>query len=148
MIQQPKPVPVNDLQGRLRCRCWSTEELITRQRRGFVLSICPSLALERERGRGRNRRRRGLLSLPRGLGSFHSRFFLVTFWPRHSSSQPSATALVYCPVMTLSTATMRPLITRCRPPWRVNGGVNGKATSSPLSSSEALLYVAVCAGER
>lgn len=55
MIQQPKPVPVNDLQGRLRCRCWSTEELITRQRRGFVLSICPSLALEREREKQKKR---------------------------------------------------------------------------------------------
>lgn len=44
-ILSPKPLPMDDLQGRLCCCCWSTEELITRLCRGFVLSICPSLAL-------------------------------------------------------------------------------------------------------
>lgn len=78
----PKPLPVNDLQGRLCCCRRSTEELITRQCRGFVLSICPSLALERkekrDRWRARKRRRRGLLSFPGGLASFHSR---LSWWP-------------------------------------------------------------------
>lgn len=47
-VQPPKPLPMDDLQGRLL--------LLSEYRgvdyaavRGFVLSICPSLALEREK---------------------------------------------------------------------------------------------------
>lgn len=64
------------------------------------------------------------------------------------SSRPSS--LVYCPVMTLSTATMRPLIARCRPPQWLNGGVMERRIRPVviLKSSEALSYLAACASER
>lgn len=66
------------------------------------------------------------------------------------SSRPSAAALVYCPIMTLSTATMRPLIARCRPPQWANGSVMGRRIRPVviLKSSEALSHLVVCAGER
>lgn len=58
IVLPPKPLPVDDLQGRLCCCCWSTEELITRQCRGFVLSTCPSLALEGEAEKRKMKKRK------------------------------------------------------------------------------------------
>lgn len=130
----PKPLPVDDLQGRLCCCRRSTEELITRQRRGFVLSVRPSLALERERKRNAIEEEEEVLSLPRGLTFLSLQIVLATSWPRPSSSRPSAAPLVYRPIMTLSPPTMRPLIARCPPSQWMNGGVTGKDEFVPLSS--------------
>lgn len=66
------------------------------------------------------------------------------------SSQPSAASLVYCPIMTSSMATIRPLIARCRLPQWLNGSVMERRIRPVviLKSLEALSYLAVCAGER
>lgn len=66
------------------------------------------------------------------------------------SSRPSAAPLVYCPIMTLSTATIRPLIARCRPPQWLNGSVMERRIRPVVvwKSSEALSSSAVCAAER
>lgn len=66
------------------------------------------------------------------------------------SSRPSAASLVYCPIMTLSMATIRPLIARCRLPQWMNGSVMERRSCPVviLKSLEALSYLAVCAGER
>lgn len=151
----PKPLPVDDLQGRLCCCCRSTEELITRQCRGFVLSICPSLASGRQRERKEIDEEE---EKEEEKGSYLSLGVLDPFIPDclgdllapPGSSRPSAAALVYCPIMTLSTATIRPLIARCRPPQWVNGSVMGRRIRPVviLKSSEALSYLVVCAGER
>ncbi|KAI4802751.1 hypothetical protein KUCAC02_006327, partial [Chaenocephalus aceratus] len=74
---------------------------------------------------------------------------LVTFLALPGLSRPSAATLVYCPIMTLSTATIRPLIARCRLPQWLNGGVMERRIRPVviLKSLEALSYLAVCAGE-
>lgn len=66
------------------------------------------------------------------------------------SSRPSAASLVYCPIMTSSMATIRPLIARCRLPQWLNGSVMERRIRPVviLKSLEALSYLAVCAGER
>lgn len=66
------------------------------------------------------------------------------------SFRPSAAALVYRPIMTLSSATMHPLIARCRAPQWVNGSVMGRRIRPVviLKSSEALSFVVVCVGVR
>lgn len=66
--------------------------------------------------------------------------------PPSGSSGLSFAALVYCPIMTLSTTIIRLLIARCRPSQWLNGGVMGwrivtAASSEALSSSDA------CAGK-
>lgn len=83
-ILPSKPFPVNDLQGRLCCCCWSTEELITLAVPGLCSKHMPVLGFaareKRDRWRRRRRRRRrgGVLSLSWGLASFHSR---LSWWP-------------------------------------------------------------------
>lgn len=77
----PKPLPVDDLQGRLCCCCRGTEELITWRHHSFVLSVRPSLALEgvgEKSERWIRSRRKGVLSLPQGVASFRSR---LSWWP-------------------------------------------------------------------
>lgn len=66
------------------------------------------------------------------------------------SSRPSAASLVYCPIITLSMATIRSLIARCRLPQWMNGGVMGRRIRPVVISKslEALSYLDVCAGER
>lgn len=66
------------------------------------------------------------------------------------SCRPSAASLVYCPIITLSMATMRSLIARCRPPQWMNGGVMGRGIRPVVISKslEALSYLDACAGER
>ena len=81
----PKPLPADDLQGRLCCFCWSTEELITRQCRGFVLKRAPVLGFgERERERTmkkkKKKKKRNLIS-PSGSCILSFQIVLVTFWP-------------------------------------------------------------------
>lgn len=132
------------------CCCWSTEELITRQCRGFVLSICPSLAWERERKEidEKEEEEESYLSLwvlQRLISDCLSDLLAPP-----GSSRPSAASLVYCPIITLSMATIRSLIARCRLPQWMNGGVMGRRIRPVVifNSLEALSYLDVCAGER
>lgn len=93
--------------------------------------------------------KRTLIS-PSGSRILSFQIVSVTFWPPPGSSRPSAASLVYCPIMTLSMATIRLLIARCRPPQWLNGSVMERRIRPVviLKSLEALSYLAVCAGER
>lgn len=66
------------------------------------------------------------------------------------SSRPSTASLVYCPIMTLSMATIHPLIARCLPSQWMNGSVMERRICPVVISKslEALSYLAVCAGVR
>lgn len=89
------------------------------ERWSFVLGIRPSLALGEE------------MDEAGGEVSYHSRGVSHPFIPDWlcdllappGSSRPSAASLVYCPVMTLSMATIRLLIARCLPSQWMNGAV-------------------------
>lgn len=71
---------------------------------------------------------------------------LATFWPRPGSSRLSFAALVYCPIMTLSTTIICLLIARCRPSQWLNGGVMGWRIVI-MESLEAFFSSDVCAGK-
>lgn len=150
-VVPPKPLPVNDLQGRLCCCCRSTEELITWQRQGFVLSICPSLALVRERKEiDEEEAEEEEFYLSHGVLHPFIPDCLGDLLAPPGSSRPSTDSLVYCPIMTLSMATIRPLIARCLQSQWMNGSVMEKRICPVVitKSLEALSCLAVCAAGR
>ena len=84
------------------------------------------------------------------LGSFtcfHSRLSWRPSGPAPVHPEPSAARLVYCPIMTLSTATIRRLIAKVSAATMAEWRRNGKANSSRCHLEVfggALLLARVC----
>lgn len=84
-VPPPKPLSVDDLQGRLCCCYQRTEELITPRRRGFVPQHMPVLGFmegenKRKKRQMKKQQKKSLIT-PVGV-SFHSRLSWWPSWPR------------------------------------------------------------------
>ncbi|KAK2882928.1 hypothetical protein Q8A73_021861 [Channa argus] len=152
-ILPPKPLLVDDLQGRL---------LLLLEYRGVDYVAVPGLCSKHMPVLGFGERERKEIDeeeeeKPEEESSYLSLWVLQPFisdclsdfLASPGSFRPSAASLVYCPIITLSMATIRLLIARCRLPQWMNGGVMGRRIRPVVKSKslEALSYLGVCADE-
>lgn len=152
-VLPPKPLPMDDLQGRL---------LLLLEYRGVDYAAVPQLCSNHMPVLGFGQREKkeidGEEEKEEEEESYLSLWVLQPFisdclgdlLAPPCSSRPSAASLVYCPIITLSMATIRLLIARCRLPQWMNDSVMGRRIRPVVISKslEALSYLDVCAGER